>query len=316
MSVKVEGSDCQLFSIEWLLDKYIEYLRAYRALADSSIRRHRFYARCFLEHSGSGGWICLAEILNVQDIQAFAAEYARRHGQGSSHVMFSTIRVLLRYLHIEGYVSNDLSEAVPTLHRRQLSRVPRGISDEHTKQLLESIDRSEFVGKRDYALIQILSTYGVRGVHVRKLRLEDVQWAENRIFFKAAKGGKRIIQHLTPTVGNSLVDYLRNGRPSGSPHREVFLTCSATPKPLLLSENLSGIIRQRLKDACIDLPEGVSPGTHAFRHAFATRMVRGSQPFKYVADMLGHKSLNSTMIYTKIDLPALRQTTLEWPEVL
>jgi len=157
MSVKVEGSGRQLFSIEWLLDKYVEYLRAYRDLVVSSIRRHRFYARCFLEYSGSGGSICLAEILNVKDIQAFAAEYARGHGQGASHVMFSTLRVLLCYLHLEGYVSNDLSEAVPTLHRRQLSRVPRGISDEHTKQLLESIDRSEDIGKRDYAIIQILS---------------------------------------------------------------------------------------------------------------------------------------------------------------
>lgn len=315
VSVGAEGSDRQLFSIERLLDKYIEYLCAYRDLADSSIRHHRFYARCFLEHCGRGGSICLAEILNVQDIQAFAVKYARGHGQGASRVMFSTLRVLLYYLYIEGYVDNDLAEAVPSLQRRQLSSVPRGISDTHIKQLSESIDRSEDIGKRDYAIIQILSTYGVRGVHVRKLRLEDVQWKENLIVFRPAKGGKLIRQHLTPVVGNSLVDYLRHGRPSDSPYREVFLTCTGKPKPLRFSYNISCMIRKRLRKAGINLPDGVSRGSHSFRHAFATRMVCGSQPFKYVADMLGHKSINSTMIYTKIDLPRMRQAALEWPEV-
>ena len=158
MSVEAEGSGRQLVCIERLLDKYIEHLRAYRDLAESSIRMHRFYARCFLEDSGSAGWTCLAEMLNVKDIQTFAAEYARGHGQGASHGMFSTLRVLLRYLHIKGFVSNDLSAAVPVVQRRQLSRVPRGISDEHAQQLLESIDRSEDIGRRDYAIIQNHST--------------------------------------------------------------------------------------------------------------------------------------------------------------
>ena len=82
-----------------------------------------------------------------------------------------------------------------------------------SERLLRSIDRSQAIGKRDYAMLQMLSTYGVRGVQVRKLRLDDIQWAENRIVFMPAKGGKRIIQHLSATVGNSLLDYLREGRP-------------------------------------------------------------------------------------------------------
>jgi integrase len=79
--------------------------------------------------------------------------------------------------------------------------------------------------------------------------------------------------------------------------------------------NLSGVVHRRLKAAGIHLPAGVSRGSHSFRHAFAKRMVHGSQPFKHIADMLGHKILNSTMIYTKIDLSTLRQAAQEWPEV-
>ena len=312
----IEGDpNCDSVSIEGMLNEYVGYLRKYRALADSSVGHHRYYTRYLLEYFGRGKRICLSEILKVKDIQAFAAEYARGHGRGSSHGMFSTLRVFLRYLHIKGHADCDLSEAVPTLHRRQLSHVPRGISEKDAKQLIESIDRSDDIGKRDYAIIQILNTYGVRGVHIRKLRLEDVHWKENRIVFMPAKGGKRIIQHLTPAVGNSLLDYLQHARQQYPPHQEVFLTCMGTPKPLRLSGNISCMIIRRLKYAGIKLPDGVSQGSHSFRHAFATRMVCGQQPFKYVADMLGHKIINSTMIYTKIDLPSMRQAVLEWPEV-
>ena len=315
MRVAKAGAGRGLVEVEGLLDEYLEYLRRYRNLVDTSIGSHRHYAKCFLDHFRRGEWIWLSNVLNVESIQTYAAGYAKRHGRGSSHMMFSTLRVLLHYLHLEGYLLNDLSEAVPTVLRRQLSHVPRGISEEHIVRLLRSIDTSEAVGKRDYAMLQILSNYGVRGVHVRKLKLDDVQWAANRIVFRPAKGGKRIVQHLTSAVGNSLLDYLRHSRPRITPYREVFLRCNGTPRPLGQPSNLSAVVRRRLKAAGIELPDGVSRGSHSFRHAFASRMVCGAQPFKHVADMLGHKILNSTMIYTKIDLPAMRQAVLEWPEV-
>lgn len=313
----VEGAAGHCFvGSEELLDEYVEYLRRYRNLVETSVQRHRFYAGRFLKHFRKGGRICLSEISNMKNIQEYAIDYARRHGRGSSHGMFSTLRVLLRYLHMHGLVISDLSEAVPTVHRRQLSHVPRGMSAEHVAQLLGSIDRTSALGKRDYAIIQLLSAYGVRGVHVRRLRLEDVQWRDNRIVFKPTKGGKRIVQHLSPAVGNSLVAYVCHGRPVHTPYREVFLSSArrGAPSPMHLPCALSSMISRRLRAADIVLPEGVSRGSHSFRHAFATRMVCGSQPFKTVADMLGHKSINSTMIYTKIDLPTLRQTACEWPE--
>jgi site-specific recombinase XerD len=301
-------------SIEVILDKYVGYLHKYRSLAEYSIYHHRLYTRRFLEHYGCDNQICLPEILKADNILMFASEYALGHGHESSHYMFSTLRVFLRYLHMDGQVHQDLSEAVPTLHRHQLSRVPRGIREEEIKQLLDSIDLSEDTGMRDYAIIQMLSTYGVRGVHIRKLRLDDIYWHENKIVFMTVKGGKSITQYLTPAVGNSILDYLQHARQNHAPCREVFLTSRGAPKALQAPSSVSGIIARRLKRAGIKLPAGVSQGSHSFRHAFATRMVCGSQPFKYVSDMLGHRVIDSTMIYTKINLPAMRQATLEWPE--
>ena len=302
-------------AVEELLEGYLTHLRSHRDLVESSLRRHERCASAFLSQMISQGVHCLTEPLTVEGVQTYATVYAREHGHGAVRDMLSTLRVLLRYLYIEGHLPCDLSTAVPSRQVRQLSRVPRGIGDVDAERLLRSIDRSQAIGKRDYAMLQILSTYGVRGVQVRELRLDDIRWAENRIVFRAAKGGKRIIQHLTATVGNSLLEYLRDGRPKHMPYREVFLTCHGSPKPLRHPAMLSSVVHNRLKAADIELPAGVSRGSHSFRHAFARRMVCGSQPFKHVADMLGHKIMDSTMIYTKIDLPALRQAAQEWPEV-
>ena len=309
-------SEGQVVTVEGLLCEYVAHLRSHRDLAESSLARHRRYASVFLSKMAVDGRVYPARALDVERVQSFATDYAKGHGHGAVRGMLSTLRVFLHYLYIAGHSPHDLSAAVPSRQRRQLSHVPRSISDEDIEQLLQSIDRSQEMGKRDYAMLQVLNTYGVRGVQVRELRLDDIQWPENRIVFRPAKGGKRIIQHLTATVGNSLLEYLRHGRPRQTPCREVFLTCLGTPRPLCKPSNLSAVVHRRLKAAGIDLPAGVSRGSHSFRHAFASRMVCGSQPFKHVADMLGHKSLNSTMIYTKIDLPSLRQATQEWPEVI
>ena len=266
MIAGTRNGGCGCVRVDRLLDEYVEYQRKYKSLAENSVLRHQRYARLFLDHFLQGERMCSPALVNVESIQAYAMEYAHGHGREASRIMFSTLRELLRFLHLEGYLPHDLSEAAPTLHRRQLSQVPRCISEEHIESLLNSIDRSQGIGKRDYAMIQILSTYGVRGAHVRELKLEDVQWMSNRIVFKPVKGGKRIVQHLTPAVGNSLLDYLRHARPHRTLYREVFLTCKGMPRPLRLPATLSIVISNRLKAAGINLPAGTSRGSHPFRH--------------------------------------------------
>jgi site-specific recombinase XerD len=166
------------------------------------------------------------------------------------------------------------------------------------------------VGRRDYAILTMLHTYGVRGAQVRALQLNDIRWSHDQILFRATKGGKDSLLPLTPPVGESLLDYLQNARPC-SAFPEVFLTCRAPHHPLLESSSLSEIIRRHIRAAGIEVP---SKGAHAFRHAFATRMVAEGHSFKAVADVLGHRCLSTTFIYTKVDFNALSQVALEWPE--
>ena len=153
-------------------------------------------------------------------------------------------------------------------------------------------------------------TYGVRGGQVRALRLEDIDWAQNQILFKASKHGKDSLMPLTDEVGEALLDYLQYSRPPYAyPH--VFLTCRAPYHPFPHSSSLSAIVERRIRAAGIEIP---SKGAHAFRHCFATRMLHKGHSLKAVADVLGHRHLQTTFIYTKVDFNALKQVPLEWPE--
>jgi integrase len=226
--------------------------------------------------------------------------------------MQSALRGFLRFCQLQGYVESDLSIAVPAYRRERLSSVPKAIDEDTTRRLLEIIDGDLPIDLRDRAIILILVTYAVRGVQVRRLRLDDIDWERDRIFFRAAKGGKDVVQHLTPEVGNSLIAYIRDGRHNQASFSEVFLTARHPFKPLKYPSTLSGLVSQRLRRIGAQLPEGVSHGAHCFRHAFATRLV-GKVPLKHIADMLGHRNISSTLIYTKVDFAALQQAALPWP---
>jgi site-specific recombinase XerD len=224
--------------------------------------------------------------------------------------MQAALRTFLRFCFHEGYAPQLLDDAIPSLRTYTLARTPQGLGEDQVKKLLESINRNTASGKRDYAILQLLHTYGVRGGQVRALRLNDIRWAQDQILFRATKGGKDSLLPLTAEVGESLLDYLRHGRPP-SIFPEVFLTSHAPCHPLFENKALSQIVRGHLLAAGIDIPH---KGSHIFRHAFATRMVADGHSFKEIADVLGHRCLSTTFIYTKVAFNALKQVALEWPE--
>lgn len=224
--------------------------------------------------------------------------------------MHAALRALLRFAYEEGFMAQDLSVLVPTVRSRASAHLPRALPESCIAALEGSIERHSPEGRRDAAIVCLLSTYGVRGAQIRRLRLEHLDWERARIHFGACKGGRPIEQHLTVRAGNRLADYIANGRPQSS-CREVFLEPS-TATALADSQALSRIIDRRLQQAGVCVPAGVSRGTHGFRHAFATRMV-GRVPFKDLADMLGHRSPSSTLVYSKVDVQALSQAALPWP---
>jgi len=224
--------------------------------------------------------------------------------------MQAALRTFLRFCLQKGFIQRPLDVAVPTLRTYKLATVPRGLSREQAQAVLKCVDRCSPVGRRDYAMLQLLYTYGVRGGQVRALQLADIQWPRNQILFKASKHGKGSLLPLTEEAGQSLLDYLKEARPQSS-YPQVFLTCRAPYHPLGKCGTLSAVSQRYIQKASIDI---ASQGSHAWRHCFATRMVQSGHSLKAVADVLGHRHLSTTFIYTKIDFNALKQVALEWPQ--
>ena len=300
-------------TLDKLLIEYGNFSQRNRNLCDDTVKEHRMYMKRFFSRIHISTPKNLFSWISLKNIQQYCFSYAEEFGRGSQRWMYFSLRNFLRFCKNKGYLSTDFSLAVPAIHKKRLSHVPRGIDTESISLLLESIDQSTPLGLRDFAIIQLLSVYGVRGIQVRRLTLQDIDWHNDIIYFPSVKGGKPVIQSLRVEVGNALLSYIQKARPTTTSYQEVFLTSRKPFQPFLTSGSLSGIVAHRLRSAPITLPETVSCGTHSFRHAFATRMV-GHVPLKHISDMLGHRDLSCALIYTKVDFKSLKETTLEWPE--
>ena len=294
-----------------LLEEYLHYLKCERNLAERTLKGRRRHLVPFLAELGADA---VAERLcNVapEQVQAFFEKSAQDAGRGTRREIQGTLRTFFRFCAEQGYLTRDLTQAVPQIRSYKLSHLPRGLSDEDARKVLDNIDRTTCAGSRDFAIIQLLHTYGVRGGQVRALQLQDIQWRQNRIRFSALKAGKEVVEPLTDEVGEALLEYIRHRRPD-TKYSEVFLITRAPFHPLKSPTNVSTIVADRLRRAGVS---GCPMGSHVFRHAFASRMLRHGQSLKAIADMLGHRHINTTFIYTKVDLETLRQLPLDWPEV-
>ena len=293
-----------------LLDAYLQWMRRYQHVAEGTLQVRSHSITQFLKWLGPQATPKGLSRLTAQRIEAFFLRYAQSLGRSARRSMQSALRTFLRFCLHQGYIVRPLDRAVPTLRTYKLTTVPRGLSDPQAQQVLRGINRNSHAGRRDYAILQLLYTYGVRGGQVRALRLEDIDWTQNQILFRASKQGKDSRLPLTAPVGESLLDYLQKSRPP-YPYPHVFLTCRAPYHPLAHSSLLSTIVERHLRTAGLELP---SKGAHAFRHGFATRMLQQGHSLKAIADVLGHRHLSTTFIYTKVDFNALKQVALQWPQ--
>jgi len=293
-----------------LLAGYLQWMSDCQGVVSSTLEKRERSLTEFLESLGPKATPEELSRLCVEEVERFFLKYGEEKGRAARRSMQSALRTFLRFSLYRGYLKQPLDAAVPTLRTYKLASVPRGLTDKQPQKVLETPDRSTPAGRRDYAILQMLYTYGVRGGHVRALRLEHLSWEKDEILFPALKQGKDCLLPLTPPVGEALLDYLRHSRPSCG-YSEVFLTCRAPYRPLANSNTLSAIVDRHIRAAGIDTK---SKGAHTFRHSFATRMLQEGHSLKEIADVLGHRHIETTFLYTKVDFEALKRVPLDWPE--
>jgi integrase/recombinase XerD len=293
------------------LEHFRSHLQNACGLAVSTCTYRVRYAREFLRGKFGDGplrW----ELLRPEDLMAFTAGFASRCRPGSAQVAANSLRSLLRFFQLQGDCEPALVAAVPHIPSWRLDHLPRTMTDEQLRQFLACFDRSTSTGRRDYAMALCQVDLGMRVSEVSMLHLADVDWHEATLRIVGGKAGRTRELPLTEAVGRAISEYLRNGRPATT-CRRIFVRHTVPVGTAIGTELIRGKIRLAFARV-----EGCAhwTGTHALRHTAATRLHRHGATLKEVADLLGHRSIDTTAIYTKVDLPTLATVALPWPEDL
>lgn len=215
------------------------------------------------------------------------------------------LRVFLRYAHREGAHGADLSGAVGWPQVYRLSNIPRSISWDDVNRVLASVDRRSKAGRRNYAILLLLVTYGLRAREVAELSLDDIDWKNDRLRVPERKAGHSTAFPLSPVVGEAILDYLRHGRPETS-DRHLFFRAVAPRRPIGAAA-VSSLCRAYLLSAGVDVPR---PGSHTLRHSAVQRLIDADFDLKTIGDFVGHRSSRSTEVYAKVAVEALREVAL------
>jgi len=292
------------------LRAFAKWLAESRGLSSATITVRIGSACTFVDWVTSyAGCSCVQAFRSItaQRIEDFFVEYGEDHGIAARRNMKAAMRLFLVFAASRGWVGREMADAVPSLVSYRLSGLPRGLSDAQLSRVLGSSWKRGECPRRDRAIVWLLATYGVRRGQVSALQLADIDWYERTVAFVAQKGGKAVEHVLTAAVAQTLADYLRKERPR-SDCDYVFLR-HRRPHLRLGPGAISTMVRART------LHCGLPPlHPHAFRHAFATRLLQAGQPVKAIADLLGHRSLETIAIYAKVDRTRLIKVAVEWPE--
>jgi integrase/recombinase XerD len=289
-----------------LLAQYRVYLFQERGLAGSTVRSHERAARLFLDwrcldHNSE---LCLVD-LSAQDVSLFVLAECPVRSVGSAKLLVTGLRSLLRFLHVRGQVPLALWCAVPAVAGWRGAALPQGLPPAQVRRLLTSCDRRRRVGRRDFAILMLLSRLGLRAGEVAALELDDINWRAGELIIRG-KGRRRERLPLPADVGAAVAAYLRRGRPR-SMDRRLFLRVRAPQGPLSVAAVI-GVVRQACRRA------GVARfGAHRLRHTVATQMLAAGAGLPEVAQLLRHRRVATTAGYAKVDRAALRDLALPWP---
>jgi len=296
-------------AVQELVSSYDTWMVELRGLSASTREHARTEARLLLgwlrDHGKSVATLCVA------DLDAYVASRGTSMRRSSKVTMISTLRGVLRYLHGSGRMPMDLADAIEGPPIYALEGIPSTIRREDIERALEAArrDRSP-LGRRDYAILMLLSTYGLRAGEITRLCLSDIDWRHERLRIRHFKTGACSELPLMRGPADALLDYLKHARPETT-FREVFLRALAPYRPLCRGGALYCTVGRRLQAVGVSLTG--KRGAHVLRHSRAASLLSGGVPIKVIGDVLGHRSEQSTAVYLKLATADLRAVALDLP---
>jgi site-specific recombinase XerD len=286
------------------LNEFITAQQEIRWLSEVTCQSARWQIGRFLDYLEQRA-IALADVTPI-DVDAFYEQMGQRWSRRSLHTSATLLRVWFHYGERRGWVRSGLAEAmlVPRIYHHE--GLLLGPTWDVVGRMLADTSGDDAGSIRDHAIILLLSVYGMRSGEVRRLSLDDIDWAHDQIHFIRSKSKRSETAPLEPRVGNAIARYLREGRPK-TDSRIVFLTLRAPQRPLSAS-GLYDVVEHHLSKT--ESPKK-GRGPHGLRHACARHLIEAGRSFKEVGDHLGHRSPDATRVYAKIDLTSLRRVAFD-----
>jgi len=293
--------------IDQAVAKYERFLVGERALSPATAVSWIAFVRRLLSEKFGDGPVEL-EKLNASDVIAFIQRHARRYGSSYARKLVASTRSFLRYLHYKGLHPQDLATSVPRVARWSLSALPKHLPADQVKRVLKACDRRTPLGRRNHVILLLLARLGLRAGEVIRLRLEDIDWGHACLLVRG-KAGRSAQLPLPGDVACAMAQYIRRDRPRCD-CRSIFIRDYAPLDGLSKANSIAKIVWQALKNAGV---KSARAGAHLLRHSLATDMLSRGASLDEIGEILRHRSADTTAIYAKADLKALRSLAVAWP---
>lgn len=294
-------------ALDRLEHDYAHYLTRERGLAPVTLLNYVPIARCFLRECFGDAAPRLGALC-ARDVHRFILHQSRIVSRRRAQLIVTALRSFLRYLHVRGDISTELAGVVPAVASWRLTELPKALPPAQVERLLHCCDRATPAGRRDYAILLLLARLGLRAGEVVAMTLDDIDW-ETGVVNVRGKGARYEPLPLPQDVGEALVDYLRHVRPQCETRR-VFVRLHAPRRGFVSSCAIDDIVERALARA------GLNPafkGAHLLRHSLATRLLKHGASLAEIGELLRHRRPETTQIYAKVDLAALRMLAQPWP---
>jgi integrase/recombinase XerD len=292
-------------SISDLESQYDTYLLTARGLSRSTRNLHHYVVHRFLSARFPSGNIDWSKVRFNDFVQFLTSEFARLHNRATQTAWLMILRSVVRYLSREGHVPPGWDAALPSIATRKHISLPRGLSPEQVRALWSASEGRTPRNLRDRALLLVLLRLGLRAEEVANIALADIDWRSGCLKIRSAKTYRDRVLPLPSDVGKAVAAYLEV---QGRHPTHVFEPRRPPFTEQRRRTHVGNSMRYLFASAGI-----ADRGLHSLRHTAATAMVNGGASFKDVSDVLGHKSITTTLIYAKLDLKSLRQVALPWP---
>jgi integrase/recombinase XerD len=289
--------------VDVLLERYAGWLAVERGLAETTIARNVGLVRPFLAGLHRGGHLEL-EGLTAGEVTAFVLALSRQRSSSVPRTV-TALRSLLRFLHADGLIATGMADAVPTVARWKLAGLPKALSADQIAALLATCDRDSVVGRRDLAIMTVLSRLGLRAGELAGLRLGDIDWRRAEITV-SGKSSRRERLPLPADVGEVIVSYLTGARPN-TEVREVFV-CVSAPHRAMTRGAVTNVVATAARKVGLGTVHA-----HRLRHSAATAMLGAGGSLSEIGQVLRHRHALTTTIYAKVDVDALRTVARTWP---